>query len=73
MQWAIALGLLAGAITTWRFNAAGQNVINLTACLMFAVGLDNLLFYYRFYLAKSAYENEGTFLIFCLFMLGLIF
>jgi hypothetical protein len=65
--------LTIGISFSWNFNAIGQNLINLTACIMFLVGLDNIIVYYRCYIEKSAFEAEATFIIFCLFMLGIIF
>jgi hypothetical protein len=55
LQWIIAVGLIVGTSLAWRYNALGQNMINITACLMFIVGLDNLVIYYRCYKEKSAY------------------
>jgi hypothetical protein len=73
LQWVVAIGLFTCAGLSWRYNAAGQNIINLTSCFMFVVGLDNLLVYYRCFKEKSSLETEGTFVIFCLFILGIMF
>lgn len=73
IQWVIAIGLIVGTSLSWRFNAFGQNMINITACLMFLAGLDNIIVYYRCYKEKSAFEVEATFVIACLFILGIIF
>lgn len=49
VQWVLAVPLVVGTVMNWRFNAAGQNIINVTACLMPVVGIHNILVYYRCY------------------------
>jgi hypothetical protein len=56
IQWITAIAIIVGISLSWRFNAIGQNLINITACIMFIVGLDNIIVYYRCYIEKSAFE-----------------
>lgn len=69
----LGVGLVVVSSIYWHFNELGQNLINIVACLILLGGLDNIIIYYRCYKEKSSYEHESTFVIFCLFMLGIIF
>lgn len=57
IQWVIAVALVVGIGLSWRFNHAGQNMINIVACLILVAGIDNIIIYYRCYLEKSSFET----------------
>ena len=69
-QICIALVLGIFTLTHWSQNHIGQNIINITATLIFIIGLDNIVFFYRWYINKQSIEYEATFIVLSLFVLG---
>ena len=72
-QCTIGIVFFVLAIVNWRYNHIGQNILNLLATSIFFAGLDNIIILYRCYLEEPSYEMEATFIIFNLFILGLLF
>lgn len=62
--------LLVLVVLGSKENQWGQNIINVGACLVLMVRLENILAFYRFYLNQSYLENQATIMMITLVGIG---